>query len=71
MVSKRPNFVNISRKLSISDTKLLQWSEEDRSVHPEATKLGADLLCGQELYKNLQTQYQKTKEACESEEQNS
>ena len=62
-MSKRPDFVNISRKLSISDTKLLQWSEEDRSVHPEAAKLGADLLCGQELYKDLQTRYQKTKES--------
>ena len=58
VASQRPNFSDISRKLSLPDTKLLQWSEEDRSVHPEATKLGADLLCGQELYKDLQTRYQ-------------
>ena len=51
--------MDITRQLSFPDTKLLKWSEEDKSVHPEATKLGADLLCAQELYKNLQTCYQK------------
>ena len=61
VASGRPNFSDISRQLSFPDTKLLQWSEEDRVVHPEATKLGADLLCGQELYKDLQTRYKQEK----------
>ena len=50
--SQRLNFSDISRQLSLPDTKLLQWSEEDRAIHPEAIKLGADLLCGQELHKD-------------------
>ena len=35
--------MNITQQLSLPDTKLLKWSEEDESVHPEATQLGADL----------------------------
>ena len=56
--SQRPDFLEVARRLSLPDSKLLQWSEEHKSVHPEAAKLGADLLCAQELYKDLQTQYQ-------------
>ena len=50
------------QQLSLSDPKLLMWSEEDRSVHPEATKLGADLLCAQELFKEsgVQMKYRMT-----------
>ena len=55
--SGRPTFQNIVTQLSRPDTKLLKWSKEDESVHPEADKLGADLLCGEELYKDLQLKY--------------
>ncbi len=55
--SERLKFVAITQQLSLPDTKLLMWSDEDRSVHPEATKLGADLLCAQELFKDLQIRY--------------
>ena len=56
--SQRPSFPEVTRQLSLPDPKLLKWSEEDKCVHPEAAKLGADLNCGQELYKDLQTRYQ-------------
>ena len=55
--SLRPGFPDIARQLSFPDTKLLKWSEEDKSVHPEAATLGADLLCGEELYRDLQNKY--------------
>ena len=55
--NERPEFSEITQHLSFPDPKLLKWSDEDRSVHPEATKLGADLLCAQELFKDLQTRY--------------
>ena len=57
VASGRPSFMNIVHQLSLPDTKLLKWSEEDRCVHPEALKLGADLLYGEELYKDLQEAY--------------
>ena len=58
MTTQRLNFPDISRQLSLPDTKLLKWSEEDKSgLRPEAATLGADLLCGEELYKDLQTRY--------------
>ena len=44
------------------DPKLLQWSEEDMAVNPEAAQLGADLLSAQDLYKDLQKQYLMTAE---------
>ena len=40
----RPSFQDLTKQLSLPDTKLLKWSEEDKSVHPEAAQLGADLL---------------------------
>ena len=55
--SIRPDFQDIIRQLSLPDTKLLRW---DKSVHPEAAKLGADLLCGEELYKDLQVKYKQS-----------
>ena len=55
--SQRPKFQDVSRQLSLPDLKLLQWSEEDKAVHPEAAKLGADLHAAQELYKDLQVKY--------------
>ena len=36
----RPSFIELTRQLSLPDTKLLKWLEEDRSVHPEAARLG-------------------------------
>ena len=57
VTTQRLNFPDITRQLSLPDTKLLKWSEEDKTVHPEAATLGADLLCGEELYKDLQTRY--------------
>ena len=58
LTTERPGFQDIVTQLSLPDTKLLKWLEEDKSVHPEAAMLGADLLCGEGLYKDLQTQYQ-------------
>ena len=55
--SERPSFQDIVRQLSLPDTKLLKWTEEEKSVHPEAAQLGADLLCGEGLYKDLQACY--------------
>ena len=55
--SARPDFQDITRQLSLPETKLLRW---DKSVHPEAAKLGADLLFGEELYKDLQVKYKKS-----------
>ena len=57
VTSERPSFLDIVRQLSLPDTKLLKWTEEDKSVHPEAAQLGADLLCGEGLYQNLQNRY--------------
>ena len=31
---QRPSFQDISRQLSLPDTKLLKWTEEDKAVHP-------------------------------------
>ena len=53
----RHSFADISTELSLPDTELLKWSEEDKSTHPEADKLGADLLCVQNLYRDLQVMY--------------
>ena len=47
----------MTKLLSLPDPKLLKWSEEDKAVHPEAAKLGADLFSAQELYKDLQASY--------------
>ena len=57
--SKRPSFLDLSNQLSLSDSKLLAWTEEDKSTHPEADRLGAALDCSQDLYKNLQIKYVK------------
>ena len=57
-MTQRPSFQDIIKQLSLPDTKLLKWLEEDKSVHPEAATLMADLLCGEELYKDLQARYQ-------------
>ena len=36
---------------------MLEWTEEDRSIHPQADELGADLQCTESLYKDLQVLY--------------
>ena len=59
MPSKRPTFQDISSQLtSLPQDDLLQWVEEDRNMHPDADKLGADLNSAQGLYLDLQTLYQ-------------
>ena len=63
MTSERPRFPEISRQLSLPDPKLLKWSEEDKAVHPEAAKLGADLLSAQDLYRDLQASYKPVPES--------
>ena len=57
MTTKRPSFADVSDNLSLPDTELLKWSEEDKSTHPGADKLGADLLLAQDLYRDLQDTY--------------
>jgi hypothetical protein len=54
VTTERPSFQKLVEQLSLLDTKLLKWSEEDKSVHPDAAQLGADFKCGEELYKDLQ-----------------
>ena len=49
-------------RLSLPDTKLLKWSEEDKVADPEATKLGANLDAGLELFKDIQRRYLPTEE---------
>ena len=56
-IAARPSFSELTRQLSLPDTKLLKWSEEDKSVHPEAAKLGADLASASDLYADLQAKY--------------
>ena len=61
MTSQRPSFADIGRNLSFPDAEVLKWTEEDRSTHQEADKLGADLACAADLYKDLQILYQQNK----------
>ena len=55
--SKRPDFTAIGDLLQPDDSELLKWAEEDKSVHPQADKLGADLIHAEDLYKDLQVLY--------------
>ena len=41
------------------DAELLKWTEEDKCTHPEVDELGADLLCAENLYKDLQMMYKR------------
>ncbi len=59
--ASRPTFSEVATWLSYPDPELLKWSESDKSVHPEATKLGANILCGGRLYPDLQSQYKTLK----------
>ena len=56
--SQRPPFMTVSNQLSQPDYVLLNWSEKDKLVHPEANKLGANLESADGLYKDLQSLYQ-------------
>ena len=53
----RPDFVSVVQQLSLPDTKLLKWSEEDKATDPEAATLGAGLDKAVDLYKDLQQSY--------------
>ena len=53
----RPSFSSVVQKLSVPDTKILKLSDEDKAVHPEASKLGAELDKSVEVYKDLQELY--------------
>ena len=55
--SSRPNFVSVVQQLSLPDTKLLKWSEEDKGIDPEAATLGAGLDQSVNLYKGMQDSY--------------
>ena len=57
--SSRPDFVSVVQQLSLPDTKLLKWSEEDKAIDPEASTLGAGLDKAMNLHKDLQQQYMK------------
>ena len=57
--SLRPKFAAIGQQLSVPDAELLKWTEEDKSTHPKVDELGADLLCAQDLYKDLQEMYRR------------
>ena len=43
--------------MSGDELNLLQWSDEDRAVHPQASLLGADLSVSENLYSDLQMAY--------------
>ena len=52
--SERPTFIRVLQSLSLPDTRLLRWNEEDKAVHPKASTLGAELETAVELYRELQ-----------------
>ena len=55
--SQRPTFAHVVEALSEPEFDLLNWSEEDSKVHPQATVLGASLEAGKDLYPELQEIY--------------
>ena len=50
-------FSAIFKSLNHSDSQLLSWSDKDKSVHPQASFLGAPLDAGDNLYPDLQDYY--------------
>ena len=50
-------FSAIFKMLGHSDSHLLNWSDRDKQVHPQASYLGAPLEAGDELYIDLQDYY--------------
>jgi len=55
--SGRPSFVDVSRQLSLPDSKLLVWCEEEEDIPTQAHTLGAQLHHAQHLYTDLQNRY--------------
>ncbi len=51
--------IKLSEYCPAADSTRLKWSEEDKAFHPEAAKLGADLLSAQDVYKDLQNVYKR------------
>lgn len=51
----RPAFSDIISYLDVPNDIILQWNSEDLAVSEMASKLGAPLIEGNNLYKNLQT----------------
>ena len=49
--------MSVVQQLSLPDTKLLKWSEEDKATDTEAAILGAGLEKRVDLYKDLQELY--------------
>jgi hypothetical protein len=47
----------VVQQLSLPDTKLLKWSEEDKATDPEAATLGAGLDKAMNLHEDLQQKY--------------
>jgi hypothetical protein len=47
----------VVQQLSLPDTKLLKWSEEDKATDPEAATLGAGLDKAMNLHEDLQHKY--------------
>ena len=53
----RPAFSDVSRQLSLPDSKLLQWQDGDKNSH--VRELGANLEFAFELHKDVQQRYSK------------
>ena len=49
--------MSVVQQLSLPDTKLLKWSEEDKATNPEAATLGAGLDKAMDLHLDIQRQY--------------
>jgi len=54
---RRPTFSAVVKMLSHLDSHLLNWTERDKSVHPQAASLGAPLEAGERLFPELQDYY--------------
>ena len=50
----RPHFSDIRARLQQPQSDILTWSVSDRTVHPDAIKLGQPVEMGKELFKDLQ-----------------
>ena len=57
--SERPKFSDIMEYLTVADSTLLQWNEDDSSVADMCTVLGASLDHGMNLFPDLQLTYDK------------
>ena len=53
----RPAFSDVSRQLSLPDSKLLQWQDGDKNSH--VRELGANLEFAFELHKDVQQRHSK------------